>query len=334
MHDARRAFVASGNSTVPCAPCRRRLVELERVRREARVVVTDVASRGRRTRARSGVGSSPTRGADRSAPARRAAAARRARDCDQRFELRATTARARGRCSVRSRSASASSTTSGSGASPNDPSAPWSSVSPPRRSVDQRAHGGEIGLARRGARERVDHRRSRPGPRSARGARPRLAGSRPRRGRAPGRRSTAATGTAPRRSSSTPTTAASATPGTRSSAARTTSGCTLYPPRRMVSSARPTIQRKPSASRRARSVVRTQSSVPSCAARTSSRPTASSPEVGAVVGIDDRAASTRRARDRRCRAWPTANCSWSARFQPATPPPNSVAPYDVSTGTP
>ena len=39
----------------------------------------------------------------------------------------------------------------------------------------------------------------------------------------------------------------------------------------------PTIQRKPSASTRARSVVRTQSSVPSCAARTSSSPTSSVP---------------------------------------------------------
>ena len=56
-----------------------------------------------------------------------------------------------------------------------------------------------------------------------------------------------------------PITAAPRTRGWRSSAARTSSGRTLKPPRMMASSARPRIQTNPSASIRARSVVRIHS---------------------------------------------------------------------------
>ena len=76
---------------------------------------------------------------------------------------------------------------------------------------------------------------------------------------APVRNSTMATGVSPSRSSGRPTTAAPCTAGWLSSAARTSSGITLNPPRMMAWSARPRIHRKPSASMRARSVVRIQS---------------------------------------------------------------------------
>ena len=57
-------------------------------------------------------------------------------------------------------------------------------------------------------------------------------------------------------------------------------------------------------------------------------------EHAAVVGVDDAQLAARRARGRRCRASSVQNRRWSARFQPATPPPNSVAAYEPSTGMP
>ena len=70
------------------------------------------------------------------------------------------------------------------------------------------------------------------------------------------------------------------------------------------------------------------------AARTSSRPDLVGAERRAATPGRRRAARIRRAPDPRSPASPTPNSRWSARFQPATPPPNSVAAYDVSTGTP
>ena len=58
-------------------------------------------------------------------------------------------------------------------------------------------------------------------------------------GVAPSLSSTAATGTAPRRSSGMPTTAASSTLGCSRNMASTSRGSTLKPPRMMASSARP-----------------------------------------------------------------------------------------------
>ena len=108
-------------------------------------------------------------------------------------------------------------------------------------------------------------------------------------GSGPRRSSTAATGTAPRRGSRRLTTAAPRTRGWRSSAARTSSGRTLKPPRMMTWSARPRIQRKPSASMRARSVVRThEPPAPSCAAFTSSSPSASAPSTRPSSGSTTR----------------------------------------------
>ena len=125
--------------------------------------------------------------------------------------------------------------------------------------------------------------RSGPGRRS--GTR---AGPRPTPDPAPGRSSTTATGTAPRRRSSRLTTAAPRTAGCRSSAALMSSGRTLNPPRMIAWSARPRMKRKPSSSSRARSVVRTQASLPNCLALTSRRPSTSG-----ATGAPDSASTTR-----------------------------------------
>ena len=129
------------------------------------------------------------------------------------------------------------------------------------------------------------------------------AGRRRSTGSASARSSTAATGTAPSRRSSRPTTAAPRTAGWRSSAARTSSGRTLKPPRMIAWSARPRIQRKPSASMRARSVVRTQPPSPSWPALTSSRPSASAASGVARRRGRRRAARSRRGPGRRSPAW-------------------------------
>ena len=123
--------------------------------------------------------------------------------------------------------------------------------------------------------------------------------------RCPARSSTAATGTAPSRSSATPITAAPRTRGRASSAARTSSGRTLKPPRMIAWSARPRIHRKPSASMRARSVVRIQP--PSVAELARPSPRAGPPRRGRAPrpSCSGRrpAARTRRGPGRRCPAW-------------------------------
>ena len=150
----------------------------------------------------------------------------------------------------------------------------------------------------------------------------------------PGRSSTTATGTAPRRRSPRLTTAAPRTAGCRSSAALTSSGRTLNPPRMIAWSARPRMKRKPSASSRARSVVRTQASCPSWAALHLQQALGIGRHrfAGRLIDHPQLAAGMRPAD-----AAPLGRPDqflWSSRFQPATPPPNSVAAYVTSTGMP
>ena len=156
---------------------------------------------------------------------------------------------------------------------------PWQSVPGEVGRFEGGPHVDEVDLSGVGARQHVDEADRRWGARSGASRPPRWSSRSCSDGACAGSRSsTIATGTAPSRPSAMPMTAAPRTAGCDSSAARTSSGRTLKPPRMIAWSARPRIQRKPSSSMRARSVVRIHPlPSPSCAALTSSRPTSSAP---------------------------------------------------------